>query len=417
MIKKRFTPIIKGMGVALGVAPFVYLFMIRPWHLRWGATEAEVRQPMPGDDLVDQPQQVATRALTINAPASVIWPWLVQMGYQRAGWYSYDCLEDDDLPVTKIIPEWQQLKVGDVMLVDGQKGLKVEAIEPEQLLVLSFCNGTVALSAVAMLIPLDEQHTRLVVRLRARFKGFRGRLFDLLFEPGDFVMMRKMMLGLKARAEQAWAATGVTGTQLQTLLDKLLPMYEFRGAVSTVIHASPREIFQAVQEVTPSEMPLAIALGELRYLPVRLTGHPLLETPQVEPFIQTLLATGNSVLAEEPERELVIGSIGKFHQLTDQEFQPFQGADAFMDFNQPDFQKLAISFRLMGTDPTTGYRFTLEHRTHSLSPSSRQKFGFYWLAIKPGGNFLSWLLLQAIKRRAERSVGVEPALATVSQIT
>jgi hypothetical protein len=369
---------------------------------------------MPGDDLVEQPQQVATRAITINAPASVVWPWLVQMGYQRAGWYSYDCLDDDDLPVTRIVPEWQQLKVGDMMLVDGQKGLKVEAIEPEQLLVLSLCNQAVALSAVTMLIPLDEQRTRLVVRLRARFKGLRGRLFDLLFEPGDFLMMRKMMLGIKARAEQAWAATDA-GTQGRTLLDKLLPVYEFRGAVSTVIHAPPDEIFQAVQEVTPAEMPLAMALGELRYLPVRLSGHPLPETPPVESFIQTLLATGNSVLAEEPERELVIGSIGKFHQLTDQEFQPFQGPDAFMDFTQPNFQKLALSFRLTGTDPTTGYRLTLEHRTHALSPSSRQKFGFYWLAIKPGGNFLSWLLLQAIKRRAERSVGVEPVLATVSQ--
>jgi hypothetical protein len=228
-------------------------------------------------------------------------------------------------------------------------------------------------------------------------------------------MMRKMMLGIKARAEQTWAMKRATGTQPETLLDRVLPMYEFRGAVSTVIHALPSEIFRALEEVTPAEMPLAMALGELRYLPTRLTGRQMPKTPPAKPFLQTLLVAGNPVLAKEPEREIVVGSIAKFHQLKDQEFQTFQGAGEFMTFVQPDFQKLAISLRVMGTDPATGYRLTLEHRTHALSPSARLKFAFYWLAIKPGGNFVSWLLLRAIKRRAERAARMEPTRAVVSQ--
>jgi hypothetical protein len=71
----------------------IYLFVIRPWHLRWGATDAEVERAMPGDDEIKNPTHVTTRAVTIRTRPDEIWPWLVQMGYQRGGMYSYDWID------------------------------------------------------------------------------------------------------------------------------------------------------------------------------------------------------------------------------------------------------------------------------------------------------------------------------------
>lgn len=184
-----------------------YSRFIRPWHLQWGATDAEAQMPMPGDELIAEASLVATRALTIQAPAAAVWPWLVQMGYRRAGWYSYDWLDNDGSHVDRIIPEWQALKVGDTLLTSPTGGFRVAALEPERSLVLLIREGAAgqgsAISSAIVLQPLDEQHTRLLIRVRAQFTGVRGRLFGLLFDFGDFVMMRKMMLGIRHRAQVA----------------------------------------------------------------------------------------------------------------------------------------------------------------------------------------------------------------------
>lgn len=190
----------------------------------------------------------------------------------------------------------------------------------------------------------------------------------------------------------------------QTALDAVLPEYEFRGIVSVRVHASPAAIFAALDAVTLADMPLAYALGTLRYVPGRLRGRGAGSAPLNQPFMQQLLTSGgNAVLAREPEREIVIGGIGKYHQMLDQEPLPFAGAEAFRVFDHPDYEKLAMSFRIVGGDEAGGCRLALEHRTHALSATARRKFRAYWLFIKPGGNFVSWLLLRAVKRRAERA--------------
>jgi hypothetical protein len=206
---KRATVIRATTGMIAGVAAalLAYVRVIRPWHLRWGASTEEVQQPMPGDDLVPDATLIATRAITIAAPASAVWPWLVQMGYRRAGWYSYDFIDKDGVHVGRIIPELQYLSVGDTLLTGPTGGFRVEELNPERLLVLLIRGERVGLggdiSAAIVLEPLEEHHTRLILRLRARFSGIRGRLFGLLFDLGDFVMMRKMLLGVKQRAEVA----------------------------------------------------------------------------------------------------------------------------------------------------------------------------------------------------------------------
>ncbi len=185
----------------------LYRFVIRPWHLHWGATDEEAARSLPGDDLVPNPDIAFTRAITINAPAQAVWPWLVQMGYRRAGWYSYDRFDNDGIHVRRILPEFQALTVGDVMLTGPEGGFRVEAIDPGHMLVLKIDPASVGqdleMSCVITLDPIDDRRARLLLRCRGKFNGFFEKLWGrLLFDAGDFVMMRKMLLGIKERAER-----------------------------------------------------------------------------------------------------------------------------------------------------------------------------------------------------------------------
>jgi hypothetical protein len=117
-VARRLRPLV-ALGTALAVA---YPAVIRPWMMRWGATDEERHKPLPGDELVPDPLTTSTRAITVNAPVEVVWPWLMQMGTGRAGWYSYAWLENllprcargaEITNAERIIPEFQNLKVGD----------------------------------------------------------------------------------------------------------------------------------------------------------------------------------------------------------------------------------------------------------------------------------------------------------------
>jgi hypothetical protein len=124
------------------LAPWVYLLIVRPWHMNWGATDEEVRKRLPGDDLVLHPMLESTRALTIRAPAEEVWRWLVQLGQDRGGFYSYDRLENlagaDIHNVDRIVPQMQHLKVGDFVPMAPVQwgvpmgGFTVVSIEPER---------------------------------------------------------------------------------------------------------------------------------------------------------------------------------------------------------------------------------------------------------------------------------------------
>jgi hypothetical protein len=179
--------------------------------------------------------------------------------------------------------------------------------------------------------------------------------------------------------------------------------------VSVDIHAPPSIIFDALQHVTLDDMPIAKWIGALRYLPGRLIGQGAsVESVEAKPFMEVLLSEGgNIVLDEEPESELVVGAIGKFHNLMDQQIVPLRHVGDFTGFDEPDYQKLAMSFRLSFLPDHTGYRLTLTHRTHALSRAARWKFALYWIGIKPGGNFVSWLMLRAIKSLAEKAPVVD----------
>jgi hypothetical protein len=194
------------LGAIGGVAALsAYAFLVRPWHLRWGATDEEVNMPLPGDEFIEDPKLNATHAITINAPATDVWPWLVQLGQRRGGFYSYTWLENlvgcEMHNANRIVPEWQDLKVGDeVWLHPKAPPLRVLAIEPGRAIVLEKCWSFI-------LHPIDENTTRLIIRGRGEFNpDLKNGLLNLLlwrgiFEPAHFIMERKMLLGIKQRAE------------------------------------------------------------------------------------------------------------------------------------------------------------------------------------------------------------------------
>lgn len=159
---------------------------------------------MRGDELVPHPFMEATRALSIEAPPSAVWPWLVQMGYGRAGFYSYDRLDNAGAPsAERILPELQHLKVGDVVLTGPIGGFTVEGLEPEHCLELVIRDrGRPIITSVLLLEPLGAKRTRLVSRVRMR-PSLRPEalLLYLAMDFGELLMMRKMLRGLKERAE------------------------------------------------------------------------------------------------------------------------------------------------------------------------------------------------------------------------
>ena len=181
---------------------FVALFYLvyRPWQLSWGATADEVTRPMVGDGLVKDPTFNATRAVTINAPAERIWPWIVQIGYKRAGFYSWDILDNDAIPSAElIISEYQNLKIGDLVPLDEETDAEVVDMDPNRLLLLVFQSDGMVTWAWT-LYKIDANRTRLVTRLRWRTSS---TISQFMLDAFEIIMMRKHLLGIKRRAEAA----------------------------------------------------------------------------------------------------------------------------------------------------------------------------------------------------------------------
>ena len=188
--------------VVLVVLWVVYLGVLWPWMMRWGATDAELTMPLPGDEVA--PVATSTRVITINAPTSEIWQWLVQIGQDRAAFYSYDWLENllgvDYHNADRIHPEWQHLAPGDLVkgTPDGYLGMpatgwRPPVVQPERALYLW---GPIVLE------PIDTHTTRLISRSRSAELSPLARIVAVgFYDPVHLVMERGMMRGLKARAE------------------------------------------------------------------------------------------------------------------------------------------------------------------------------------------------------------------------
>jgi hypothetical protein len=228
---------------AVVAATVAYFVAVRPKIRAWGLDPEESELPLPGDDLIVEPNATETRGLTIDAPVAKVWPWLVQMGFGRAGWYSYDVLDNKSKSAAGILPEFQSLKAGDIMPTHPGGGFEVKSVEFERALVLytdtdlvraqgekaaekAEAEGTPAESTPTglkvsgtmigasypefsaswafYLRPTDEGKTRLIERFRAKTPG-SGPANVVLGEvmgTGIVLMTRKQMLGIKERVER-----------------------------------------------------------------------------------------------------------------------------------------------------------------------------------------------------------------------
>lgn len=162
---------------------------------------------MPGDCFVTLPSYETTLSVTIDTPPGAIWPWLMQMGYGRGGLYSYDRLDRlfgylDAPSAERILPQWQQLAVGDEIPIGRGDGFPVKAIEPCRSLVLGGHREDVEWTWELAMMPLSVARTRLISRNRVWIpRRIRSWFMMLLIEPAAFLMTRKMLLGIKRRAE------------------------------------------------------------------------------------------------------------------------------------------------------------------------------------------------------------------------
>ena len=199
MRTKRF---FTGLGIMVLVLALGYL-AIRPWHLHWGATAEEVSQAMPGDL-----EHIGwTRAITIDATPEEIWPWLVQWGQGRGGWYSYDWLENlfafDIHTADRILPEYQNLKIGDSICMSRSFcPSHVTVLEPNHWLSWQAEdeNGDPVWTFTFGLSPVDGSHTRLIVR-ESFDNTFMPPAAVFVLEIPDVVMELKSLNTVKARAE------------------------------------------------------------------------------------------------------------------------------------------------------------------------------------------------------------------------
>ena len=192
-----------GMALgSIGAAALVYQLLLRRPILNWGATDAEANARLPGDELLEEADGVATRAITINAPAAAVWPWIAQMGpAPRGGAYTYDWIENllrlDMHSVDRVLPEYQYPKVGDT-LGYGKNRMRIERVDPQQVLATRSQDGNWVWSFI-----LREQdgNTRLISRNRFRLPSLTAKIGMLPMEPASLVMERKMLHGIKQRAE------------------------------------------------------------------------------------------------------------------------------------------------------------------------------------------------------------------------
>ncbi|MDX6639641.1 MAG: hypothetical protein QOF12_652 [Solirubrobacteraceae bacterium] len=206
MSREHPTPatITRVLAVTIG-GGFISRLLLRDSVLTWGATRAEAGSRLPGDELLEDAAMVSTRAISIDAPASAVWPWLVQMGVGRGGAYTYDWIERllglDMHSADEVIHELQDVHVGDLLpMAPGASGLRVEIADPERVFTLRSEDGRWVWSFVLTEL---EGSTRLVSRNRAPApRSATERIAGLIMEPGSLVMERKMLIGIKCRAEQ-----------------------------------------------------------------------------------------------------------------------------------------------------------------------------------------------------------------------
>jgi hypothetical protein len=204
-MRSRLTAVALAAGLA-GLAGLYYA-RLRRQILTWGSTVAEAASRLPGDELLEDPDDVTTRAIVIDSPAADVWPWLAQMGPSpRGGAYTYDWIENllglNMHSVDRVLPEFQHPEIGDTIFF-GANRMRLERVEPEHELVWRSEDGNWVWTFV---LEPHQGGTRLISRNRFRLPTLASRVGMVPMEAGSLVMERKMLRGIKQRAERLASA-------------------------------------------------------------------------------------------------------------------------------------------------------------------------------------------------------------------
>jgi hypothetical protein len=222
LVRDKLKKILRIGFIIVMVVAAVYFMFVRAWILSMGATAEELKQGMPGDELVKEPGMSYTQAITINASKEKVWAYLVQVGYKRGGWYNWDFINgtfikdyfyENNKSADRIIPELQGLKQGDKIYLAPPIGMEVTELEPYKHMLLTGKEGEKYIVAWSYTLKeLDKDRTRLCVRWSSAINdGFAARLVDLFItEPGGAGIQQSQMLrGIKQRAEADISILGV----------------------------------------------------------------------------------------------------------------------------------------------------------------------------------------------------------------
>ena len=361
------------------------------------ASRAERRRRLPGDELIDQPAGGLTHAITIASRPAQIWPWLVQMGAGRAGWYSYDFIDNGRTPSAWAIkPELQAPKVGTVFpaLPGRQDGFTLLTQDRDRSLTLGWL-GTDGRPIVTWAFVLDQvgdRATRLIVRARGR-KGYRFLgapqwISVAAARLAHFVMERKQLIGLAQRVER--------NATRDEHLERFMPEYD-------VIEQ------HAIHVEAPAEVTFAAACGldmqQSRLIRAIIRGRELMMGSRVraarEPrgLIAATRAMGWGELASVPGREIVMGAVVRPWE-PDVTFRTV-APDAFLEFREPGCVK--IIWTLRADSNGAGSTARTETRVLATDAEARHRFRPYWRRVRPGVVLIRRALMRQLKRDAERA--------------
>lgn len=206
--------ILEEIGAVINIGGILlFSWLLRPWYSRWGVPKGDDKRPLPGDGIVTQPMLEVTRAIEIQAPPERVWPWLAQLGQEKGGLYTYQRLENlagcRIANASRIVPEWQNPLPGDAVRL-GPKGypfFRISSIEPKLALVMQACDPATELPGPASWVFVIERLGNRTCRLWTRSRNGSERTFvnlliwRVVVEPIHFVMERRMLIGIKQRAE------------------------------------------------------------------------------------------------------------------------------------------------------------------------------------------------------------------------
>jgi uncharacterized protein YndB with AHSA1/START domain len=363
-------------------------------HRSVAATADEHARQLPGDSLIPDAAGQLTHAITIQRPPRDVWPWLAQMGAgSRAGWYSYDRLDNGGHPsATRINPRLQHIVVSTLFpaLPGRTDGFTVLHVEPGAHLVLGWLapDGTPVTTWTFVLTDVYGSSTRLIVRSRASrrhpFLGLPAAIGFPLIRAVHFVMQRRQLLGIAQRVEEA-----------DTLLEHFMPAYDIVERHRVRVGATAHVTLDAARHVDLRSSALIRAIVRLRALAM---GDADDGVDRPRGLLAETTSMGWRVLAEVPGREVIVGAAAQ-PWLPNVTFRPI-APDDFATFNEPGWVKIVWTLRI-DSDWPDGVVFGTETRAIATDAGSRAKFLHYWTRVVPGVVAIRWILLRLLRKNAE----------------